>query len=48
MFDRALSRGGSLDILADLSLQTLPSLLQLLDGAVLGELVGRAPHLALS
>lgn len=40
--------GGSLDILADLPLQALPALLQLLDGALLGELVGGAAELALS
>jgi len=36
---------GLLDILADLSFQALASLLQLLDGAVLRELVGRTVHL---
>lgn len=36
-----------LDILADLALQALPPLLQLLDGALLGELIGRRAHLAL-
>lgn len=36
-----------LDVLADLAFQALPPLLQLLDGALLRELVGRRPHLAL-
>lgn len=38
---------GLLDVLADLTFQALPPLLQLLDGALLRELVGRRPHLAL-
>ena len=37
----------SLDVLADLPLQAVASLLQLLNGTVLGELVGSAAHLAL-
>lgn len=43
-------RGGSssLDILADLALQPLPPLLQLLDGAFLWELVRGASELTLS
>lgn len=40
--------GGLLDILADLPLQALPPLLQLLDGALLGELVRGAAELTLS
>lgn len=36
-----------LDILTDLSLKALTPLLQLFDGAVLGKLVGGAPHLTL-
>lgn len=36
-----------LDILADLSLEALTSLLLLFDGAVFGKLVGSASHLTL-
>lgn len=36
-----------LDILADLPLQSVPPLLQLLNGALLGELIWSAPHLTL-
>lgn len=39
--------GGLLDILADLPLQALPPLLQLLNGTLLGELVGGASELTL-
>lgn len=37
-----------LNILADLSLEPLPPLLQLLDGTVLRKLIRSAAHLALS
>lgn len=36
-----------LNILADLSLEPMTPLLQLLDGAVLGKFIGSASHLAL-
>lgn len=41
------ARTHALNVLADLPLQPMTPLLQLLDGAVLWKLVGRASHLAL-
>lgn len=46
--DRGEAGAGSLDILADLPLQPLPPLLQLLDGAGLWELIRGAAELTLS